>query len=123
MPNSLGPLIRDLDWVENQRLADWLAVVDLLRGENMPAMLAAAVAQDVWQNTLQHQHWLGTLLVPALLRERGEVGSHLFCIHAGLRMIPRERRRACEQTTRLLAALDAFVGARRCRAQGTRPGW
>ncbi|RVC61038.1 hypothetical protein EN766_38325, partial [Mesorhizobium sp. M2A.F.Ca.ET.046.02.1.1] len=33
LPNSLGPLIRDLDWNEDQRLADWLAVVDKLRGE------------------------------------------------------------------------------------------
>ncbi|TGQ46966.1 RHE_PE00001 family protein [Mesorhizobium sp. M00.F.Ca.ET.216.01.1.1] len=113
LPNSLGPLIRDLDWDEDQRLADWLAVVDRLRGENMPAVLAAAVAWDVWQDIepLQHQHWLGNLLVAALLRARGKVGSHLFCIHAGLRMIPRERPRARDRTTRLLAALDAFAEA------------
>ena len=91
LPDSLGPLIRDLDWDEDQRLADWLAVVDQLRGENMPAVLAAAIAWEAWQDIepLQHQHWLGPLLVAALLRERGKVGSHLFCLNAGLRIVPR----------------------------------
>ncbi|RWI31457.1 RHE_PE00001 family protein [Mesorhizobium sp.] len=113
LPNRLGPLIRDLDWNEDQRLADWLAVVDRLRGETMPAVLSAAIAWDSWQDIepLQHQHWLGTLLVAALLRERGKVGSHLFCLNAGLRVVPRERRRARDRTTRLLAGLDAFAEA------------
>ncbi|MER8573476.1 RHE_PE00001 family protein [Mesorhizobium sp. M1374] len=111
LPNSLGPLIRDLDWDEDQRLADWLALIDKLRGETMPAVLAAAVAWESWQDIepLQHQHWLGTLLVAALLRQSGKVGSHLFCLNAGLRVIPRERRRARERTARLLAILDAFA--------------
>ncbi|UVC19367.1 RHE_PE00001 family protein [Mesorhizobium onobrychidis] len=113
LPNSLGPLIRDLDWDEEQRLADWLAVVDRLCGENMPAVLSAAIAWEAWQDIepLQHQHWLGTLLVAALLRERGKVGSHLFCLNAGLRVVPRERRRARDRTARLLAILDAFAEA------------
>ncbi|MER9868964.1 RHE_PE00001 family protein [Mesorhizobium sp. M0136] len=111
--DSLGPLIRDLDWDEDQRLADWLAVVDELGGENMPAVLAAAIAWDAWQDIepLQHQHWLGNLLVAALLRERGKVASHLFCLNAGLRVIPRERRKSGVRTTRLLAVLDAFAEA------------
>ncbi|WP_292365617.1 RHE_PE00001 family protein, partial [Mesorhizobium sp.] len=75
LPNSLGPLIRDLDWDEDQRLADWLAMIDKLRGETMPAVLAATVAWEAWQDIepLQHQHWLGTLLVAALLRQSGKV--------------------------------------------------
>ncbi|TGQ51542.1 DUF1612 domain-containing protein [Mesorhizobium sp. M1C.F.Ca.ET.193.01.1.1] len=111
--DSFGPLIRDLDWSEDQRLADWLAVVDRLHGENTPAVLAAAIAWEAWQEIepLQHQHWLGTLLVAALLRERGKVGSHLLCLNAGLRAVPRDRRRARDQITRLLGVLDAFAEA------------
>jgi hypothetical protein len=79
LPNSLGPLIRDLDWDEDQRLADWLAVVDAVK--KMPTVLAAAIAWDAWQDIepLQHQHWLGQLLVAALLRETGKVGTASFC--------------------------------------------
>ncbi|RUW24517.1 DUF1612 domain-containing protein [Mesorhizobium sp. M1E.F.Ca.ET.041.01.1.1] len=111
--DGFGPLIRDLDWDEDQRLADWLAVVDNLRGENMPALLQAAIAWEAWQDIepLQHQHWLGTLLGAALLRQTGKVGSHLFCLNAGLRMVPRERRKSPVRTTRLLAVLGAFAEA------------
>jgi hypothetical protein len=79
----------------------------------MPAVLAAANAWEAWQDIepLQHQHWLGTLLVAALLRQCGKVSSNLFCLNAGLRVVPRERRRAQETTTRLLSVLDAFAEA------------
>jgi hypothetical protein len=111
--DSLGPLIRDLDWDEDQRLADWLAIVDRVRGENMPAVFLAAIAWEAWETIepLQHQHWLGPLLVAALLRQRGKVASHLFCLNAGLRIVPRERRKSAVRTTRLLAVLDGFAEA------------
>ncbi|TIQ16748.1 MAG: DUF1612 domain-containing protein, partial [Mesorhizobium sp.] len=44
-------------------------------------------------------------------RQTGKVGSHLFCLNAGLRIVPRDRRRARDRTTRLLAVLDAFAEA------------
>ncbi|RWO03207.1 MAG: DUF1612 domain-containing protein [Mesorhizobium sp.] len=106
-------MIRDLDWDEDQRLADWLAIVDAFRGKNMPAVLGAAIAWEAWQDIepLQHQHWLGNLLVAALLRETGKVGSHLFCLNSGLRIVPRDRRKSPVRTARLLAALDALAEA------------
>jgi hypothetical protein len=111
--DRLSTLIRDLDWDEDQRLADWLAVVDQVRGVGMPALLQAAIAWDAWQEIepLQHQHWLGTLLAAALLRETGKVASHLFSLNAGLRIVPRDRRKSPIRTTRLLALLDAFAEA------------
>ena len=111
MPDSLGPLLRDLDWDEDQRLTDWLAVVDVVK--STPAPLASAIAWEAWKSKepLQHQHWLGPLLVAALLRETGKVASHLFCLNAGLRVVPRDRRRARDRTVRLASVLDAFAQA------------
>jgi hypothetical protein len=48
------------------------------------------------------------LLVASLLRQRGKT-SHLACLNVGLRLVPRERRRAREATLRLVAALEAIA--------------
>ena len=79
----------------------------------MPAVLAAAIAWEAWETKepLQHQHWLGNLLVAALLRERGKLGSHLFAVNTGLRLSARDKRKSPVRTTRLLAFLDALAEA------------
>jgi hypothetical protein len=55
--------------------------------------------------------WLGRLLVGALLRARARTPAHLLCLNVGLRAVARERRRAHDATTRLVAVLEAFAQA------------
>jgi hypothetical protein len=50
-------------------------------------------------------------MVGAYLRSRGKVGSHLLAFCVGLRALPRERRRARDTSTRILAYLDAMQAA------------
>lgn len=101
-------LIRDPDWDEEDRLAQWKRI--LREVVQLPASLAAAVLWDAWEDLepMQRQHWLGGQLVSAYLRSRNKVGSHLFAYNVGLKAIPRERRRARDRTTRLAAFLDAM---------------
>ena len=95
------------EWNEDKRMERWFAVHDQAR--DLPPLLAAAVVWDAWEDIepLQHQHWLGPMLVSAMLRERGKTRSHLAAFNAGLRTIPRDRRRARDRTTRLIAFLEA----------------
>ncbi|MHA7882129.1 RHE_PE00001 family protein [Nitratireductor rhodophyticola] len=104
-------LIRDPDWDETDRVAGWLELVKTV--EELPATLAAAVLWDAWEHLepLQRQHWLGQVLVSDFLRSRGKVRSHLLAYSVGLREIPRERRRARDRTSRLMAYLDAMNAA------------
>ena len=109
---SVGELlIRDPDWDEGERIGEWLALVKEV--DPLPATLAAAVLWDAWEHLepLQRQHWLGQVLVSDFLRSRGKVRSHLLAYAMGLRDIPRERRRARDRTTRLVAFLDAMTAA------------
>ncbi|MEZ5901631.1 MAG: RHE_PE00001 family protein [Hyphomicrobiaceae bacterium] len=106
-----GLLIRDPDWDEGERIGEWLALVKEV--DPLPATMAAAVLWDAWEHLepLQRQHWLGQVLVSDFLRSRGKVRSHLLTYSVGLREIPRERRRARDRTTRLVAFLDGMSAA------------
>jgi len=103
------PLVYDLDWNEEERLAEWQAV--LAETARLPTVLRAAILLDAWQSieVLQHASWLGPLLVAEQMRQAGLCASHLACLAMGLRVIPRERRRAFDQTTRLQALIDGMM--------------
>ncbi len=112
-PESRDPMVYDLDWDENARMASWRAAVGST--ENLPSLLAAAIALLAWEeiDPLQHKAWLGRLLVGAVLRGRSRTLSHLLCVNTGLREIARDRRRARDSTTKLVALLDGFAEAAR----------
>ena len=112
-PGSRDPVVYDLDWDENARLASWREAV--ASTENMPSLLAAAIALLAWEeiDPLQHRAWLGRLLVGAILRGRSRTLSHLLCVNTGLREIARDRRRARDPMTKLVALLDGFAEAAR----------
>ncbi|NPU25312.1 DUF1612 and helix-turn-helix domain-containing protein [Bradyrhizobium sp. LMG 8443] len=105
------PLVYDLDWDEDARIEDWQRVVDQTR--ELPPALAAAITADAWDRVepLQHTPWLGRLLASAVLRARGKTRTHLACLHAGLKTIPRERRRPLDPAARLVIQLEAITAA------------
>ncbi|MDH6264299.1 RHE_PE00001 family protein [Bradyrhizobium sp. BR13661] len=105
------PLVYDLDWDEDARIEDWQRVVDRTRA--LPPALAAAITAEAWDRIepLQHTPWLGRLLAGAVLRERGKTRTHLACLHAGLKTIPRERRRPLDPAARLMIQLEAMTAA------------
>lgn len=105
------PLVYDLDWDEDARIEDWQRVVD--RTRTLPPALAAAITADAWDRIepLQHMPWLGRLLASAVLRARGKTRWHLSCLHAGLKTIPRERRRSSDPASRLLMQFEAMTAA------------
>lgn len=106
------PFVYDLDWDEDERLAEWQAV--LARAQDLPPVLQAIVGLDAWNEiaVLQHAPWLGRLLAASVLREGGvTTGGHLAAINVGLKAIPVDRRRNRDRETRLLAITKALINA------------
>ncbi|NSZ87076.1 RHE_PE00001 family protein (plasmid) [Agrobacterium tumefaciens] len=106
------PLVYDLDWDEDARLDEWRGV--LRQAENLPAVLQAIVALDVWNelSVLQHAPWLGRLFAASILRQAGVTsGAHLAAINLGLKTIPVDRRRHRDRETRLLAIAHGLFAA------------
>ncbi|WP_040617628.1 RHE_PE00001 family protein [Roseibium sp. TrichSKD4] len=104
-------VIRDPDWDETEKTTEWFGL--LKQAEIYPPTLAAAILWDAWEQLepMQRQHWLGQVLVSDYLRSRGKVRSHLLAFSVGLREMPRDRLRARNRTTRLIAFLDSMTAA------------
>ncbi len=105
------PLVYDLDWDEDARLAKWRTVVDETR--DLPPVLAAALAHGAWVaiEPLRRAPGLGRLLASAVLRNDGKARAHLPCLAEGAKAVPHERRRSRDPATRLIAELEAIAAA------------
>jgi hypothetical protein len=95
-------LVYDEDWDEEARLAEWRECLG--RTQNLPPLMAASVALDVWEEIgpLQRSAWLGPLLAAALLRSRGKTRHCLTALHSGFRQAKYRRVGRDDLETRLV---------------------
>ncbi|MFD1745448.1 RHE_PE00001 family protein [Rhizobium helianthi] len=101
------PVVYDMDWNEDGRLAQWLDIVPHV--QSRPAMLQAVLLLDAWNKleVFQRQAWLGRLLVASSLKRAGFV-SLLPGLNIGLKSIGREQRTHRKAEVRLGAFLRAI---------------
>lgn len=100
-------LVYDVDWDEEALLAEWRSAVKAT--ETVPPLIVGALAYEAWETIepLQHQGWLGALLVADLLRSRGKTRHHLASLFVGFRHIRYRRSRQQDLATRLIGFAEA----------------
>ncbi len=110
-PKEKAALLYEPDWDEDERLAEWQAVLEETAG--LPPVLRAVLLLDAWNQlqVLQHAPWLGRLLAASLLRREGVTVAHLAAFNLGLKQVGRERRASRQRDVRLIAMLDAIAEA------------
>ena len=104
-------LVYDLDWRENERLAEWRAlrtrIKDLSGASRWRAALGglagdpAAAASPLARRPPGRRSFAHNRQDPA----------HLLCLNAGLRAVSRERRRAPDRAGRLIAWCEGVAAA------------
>lgn len=110
-PKERAAFLYEPDWDEDERLAEWQAVLDESSG--LPPVLRSVLLLDAWNQlqVLQHAPWLGRLLAASLLRKEGVTTAHLAAFNLGLKQVGRERRASRQRDVRILAMLDAITEA------------
>jgi len=111
MTSARDPFVYDPDWDEDGKQREWREAVR--QTDDLPPILAAAIALEAWEaiSPLQHSSWLGRQLAAALVRRRQKARAHLPCLNTGMRMLPRERRRAKDREAQLVVFVDSFAAA------------
>ena len=101
------PLVYDVDWNEDERLADWRAVVG--QTAVLPPVVAAALALDAWDQMAHPSSPCWPLSSGAAPRAQAGPKPMRLRYAIGLRAVPRDQR-GLRPTARLIA-FDALAAA------------